>query len=461
MPGRINLRPARLGRYELLRPIGVGGMAELHLARAAGAAGVEKLLAIKRILPEHARDPAFVDMFLNEARIAATLQHPNVVHVYDFGVEGGDYFLAMEFLDGGDVRGVLHALEHEGRAMPLEVAVAIAAGVAAGLHYVHEKRDAGGRPLALVHRDVSPQNIFVTLEGEVKLVDFGIAKATLLDGRTRAGTRKGKPAYMSPEQCRAEPLDRRSDIFALAIVLWELTVDRPLFEHTSDAEVMRAVVDRDAPLPSRRVPGYPPALERIVLKGLARDRERRYATAQEMQADLEEFAASSGLSISPRVVSAFMRGLVDGDAIGSWHRETQIGSGAGDLISTVLDAPGPAGESAAAAQARRTRPAAPRARRHVSWAVWLACAVLAAGGVGAAVLARRPRPMPALAAPPAPAPSLDTSRASPSVVAPAAPPPATAPAAHRPPPRRPRRTAAASPSPLPEAWDPNSALPPP
>jgi serine/threonine protein kinase len=295
--------------YELLHPIAIGGMAELYLARSTGAGGFEKQLVIKRILPEHARDPEFVEMFLNEARIAATLQHTNVVHVYDFGCEGGSYFLAMEFLDGLDVRRILQALHQQNRPIPLEIAVAVVMGVAAGLHYVHEKSDADGKPLALVHRDVSPQNIIVTRDGGVKLVDFGIAKATLRASETRAGALKGKLSYMSPEQCRLEPLDRRSDVFSLGIVLWELSVDRRLFRAKHDAAVVNAVSAVNVPRPSSFRHDYPPELERIVMKALAADREQRYRTAEAMLIELEAFAAERKLSTSPRAIATFMREL--------------------------------------------------------------------------------------------------------------------------------------------------------
>jgi len=265
----------RFGRYTLLKPIASGGMAEVHLASLQGAAGIQKLVAIKRILPEHARDAEFVAMFLNEARIAASLHHANVVQAYDFGSEDGRYFLTMEYLRGLDTRRIVQELGRTGRRMPLEIAIAIGIGAAAGLHYLHEKRDAAGQPLGLVHRDISPPNIFLTSDGIVKLVDFGIAKAVRRAGETRTGTVKGKVSYLSPEQCRCEPLDRRSDIFSLAIVLWELTIGRRLFLGTSDLEVMNAIDKVDAPRPSQMVSRYPRELERIITRGLTRDRNRR------------------------------------------------------------------------------------------------------------------------------------------------------------------------------------------
>jgi serine/threonine protein kinase len=303
---------ATFGRYTLLRRLASGGMAEVHLASFEGAAGVRKLVAIKRILPEHEADDEFVAMFTNEARIAATLHHANVVQAYDFGCEGGSHFLAMEYLRGQDVRRIVRELARTGRPLPLDVAMAIGIGAAAGLHYLHEKRDAAGTSLGLVHRDVSPTNLFLTSDGIVKLVDFGIAKAARRSGDTQVGMVKGKIAYMSPEQSRAEAIDRRSDIFSLSIVLWELTVGRRLFQGSSDEAVMSAIGGLEVPRPSQMAPRYPRELERIVMKGLARDPDRRYETAEALQTDLEAFARGEKLAVTQGSVSKFLRSL-DGD----------------------------------------------------------------------------------------------------------------------------------------------------
>jgi serine/threonine protein kinase len=192
-------RGERLGRYTLVKRIASGGMAEIFLASTdAGSDGVEKLVAIKRILPEHVRNRDFLTMFMNEARIAATLRHPNVVRAYDFGSDNGAYYLAMEYLRGQDTRRIVQTLALSGKKLPLEISVAIAIGIAAGLHYVHEKCDQAGQPLGLVHRDVSPQNVFLTIGGDVKLVDFGVVKAVHRASNTLSGVIKGKVPYMSP-----------------------------------------------------------------------------------------------------------------------------------------------------------------------------------------------------------------------------------------------------------------------
>jgi serine/threonine protein kinase len=380
----------RIGRYRLIEEIATGGMAEVHLGSFQGAAGIEKLVAIKRIKPEHARDADYVRMFLNEARIAATLHHPNLVQTYDSGCEDGTYFLAMEYLRGQDTRRIIQALALAGREMPLDVAVAIAHGAATGLHYLHEKRDAAEQALGLVHRDVSPANIVVTHDGVVKLVDFGIAKAVRRANDTRGGTLKGKIAYMSPEQCRTERLDRRSDIFSLAIVLWELTVGRRLFDQTSDLEIMRAIDAVEVPRPSRLVPRYPPDLERIVEKGLARDREQRYRTAEQMQIDLERFAHQRQLTITPRTLSSFVRSLFGNNyrtiaALAPENGKTPVSAARGARPP----------QRTPSIRARKSRP------REVHWTVTLSrrpavqfsalSLFIAAGGVGGALLARRHR----------------------------------------------------------------------
>jgi len=316
--GPMNAPPAgahgeRLGRYTLIRRIATGGMAEIFVASSDGPNDAEQPVAIKRILPEHVRNREFLTMFMNEARVAATLRHPNVVRAFDFGSDNGAYYLAMEYLRGQDTRRIVQTLALAGKKLPMEIAVASAIGVAAGLHYVHEKLDNDGQPLGLVHRDVSPQNIFLTIGGDVKLVDFGVVKAVHRASNTLSGVIKGKVPYMSPEQVRSKRLDRRSDIFSLSIVLWELTVGRRLFEGVSEAMVMNAIEELNAPAPSQMTPRYPADLERIVMKGLSRDRSRRYQTAEEMRTDLEEFARDHQLDVSARHVASFVRSMVSDD----------------------------------------------------------------------------------------------------------------------------------------------------
>ncbi len=297
----------RIGRYELIRRLAVGGMAEIYLARAIGIEGFQKLVVLKRILPQFAGNNGFISMFLDEARLTATLQHPNIAQVYDIGEFQGSYFFTMEFVRGADVRSMLKTALLRDQPIPIEHVVTIILGVAAGLHAAHEKRGLDGTPLDVVHRDVSPSNVLVSYDGAVKLVDFGIAKASQHRNRTQAGTLKGKAAYMSPEQCTGRPLDRRSDIFAMGILLYELACCRRLFVGESEFEIMSKIVHEDVTPPSAEDPTFPAELERILLRALRRDPDERYETAQEMQLDLEEFVRHEKLAVSTVKLGAFMR----------------------------------------------------------------------------------------------------------------------------------------------------------
>ncbi len=297
---------SRLGRYEIVKRIAAGGMAELFLARTAGMQSIQQVVVIKRILPQLATQAQFVEMFLDEARIAATLQHPNVVQMHDVGEENGNYYIAMEYLHGEDARSMVVAALRQQRRVPLPVVLHLVTGVAAGLHYAHDKVDFDGRPLRIVHRDVTPQNIVVTFDGNVKLVDFGIAKASNRLNETRFGTLKGKVAYMSPEQCTGQPLDRRSDIFSLGIVLFELSLCRRLFRGKSDFEILKSIVEEPIPRPTAIDRDYPPELERIVLRALARDPSERYQSAKEMQVELEHLATELQLPVNASTTSAFI-----------------------------------------------------------------------------------------------------------------------------------------------------------
>lgn len=296
------------GNYEILRKIAAGGMAELFLARATGGlVGVERLVAIKQILPQHLSNAAFVQMFLDEARVAATLQHPNVVHMLEVGSDNGNYFIVMEYLHGENVRTLTKQLKGLGRPLGLEHTLGILIGAAAGLHYAHEKLAIDGTPLNIVHRDVSPHNILVTHEGAVKVVDFGIAKASNRANETKGGTLKGKIPYMSPEQCAGEALDRRSDVYALGALAYELSVGRRLVKAAPEYAMMKQIIEGDITPPSKLLPMYPPELEAIVMKSLARRRGQRYQTMQAFQADLEGLAREARLNTSAISLAAMMR----------------------------------------------------------------------------------------------------------------------------------------------------------
>ncbi|MFO0633865.1 MAG: serine/threonine-protein kinase [Nannocystaceae bacterium] len=307
--GTGTLGTTRIGPYEVLTQLALGGMAELLLARRVGIEGFQKLVVLKRILPQYANNPEFVEMFLHEARLAATLEHPNIVQVFDIGKAGGDYFFAMAYLHGKDVLAILRELSGRGRALPLEHAIAIAMGVAAGLHHAHEQVGFDGQPLSIVHRDVSPANAIVTYDGTVKLVDFGIAKAAARANVTRVGVRKGKAAYMSPEQCKGDPLDRRTDLWSLGVVLYEMVTMARLFKADNDLAIMHRITALEIPPPSSRNPAVPPVLDAIIMRCLQRSPTARYATADALLRDLDGAAASLGLRPSPVRLGEFVREL--------------------------------------------------------------------------------------------------------------------------------------------------------
>jgi serine/threonine-protein kinase len=304
--------PRQFGKYTLLRRLAAGGMAELFLALQRSVAGFEKLIVIKRILPSMNHDKGFIDMLLHEARIAATLSHPNIVQIFDVGQVDGTYFIAMEHIHGEDIRSIVRAMKKNGVVeFPLEHALSILIGTCAGLAYAHEKRDLDGATLDIVHRDISPQNIVVTFTGDVKIVDFGIAKSggSGAGEDTKDGQLKGKVAYMSPEQAAGQPVDWRSDVFAAGVLLFELTTGRRLFRGGSEYETLKLICEKDYPKPSEFLPDYPPALEHIVMRALAKRREDRYQSAREMQSDLEAFVREERIPASMVSLTRWMQQL--------------------------------------------------------------------------------------------------------------------------------------------------------
>jgi len=306
--------PKRFGKYTLLRRIAVGGMAEIYLALQKSVAGFEKLIVVKRVLRKLAADPNFVTMLLDEARIAATLNHPNIAQIYDVGKAEGDYYIAMEHVHGEDLRSIVRQMKKkQERAFPLEHTLAIILGMCKGLSYAHERTDLQGEPLHIVHRDVSPQNVLVTFSGDVKLVDFGIAKATTTkEDESKSKTQlKGKVPYMSPEQAQALELDARSDIFSLGVMLFELCTGRRLFRGPSEFETLKLIVESEYPKPRSINPRLHPRLEEIILRALEKDRDARYQTAREFQADLESFIRDEQLAVSPLSLGEWMQHLFD------------------------------------------------------------------------------------------------------------------------------------------------------
>lgn len=282
-------RIAPFGKYLLLQRVSVGGMAEVFKALPAGSTRIDQIVAIKRILPNIAEDSEFIGMFIDEARIAGQLTHPNICRIYELGRVRGDHYIAMQFLWGRDLLKVMNRLKKLGDVVPAPAAAFVAAKACAALHYAHTKCDASGEPLNIIHRDVSPQNIIVGYSGQVKLIDFGVARAASQSQKTQAGILKGKFGYMSPEMIRSLPVDHRSDVFAMGICLHEALTGSRLFYGETDFATLEQVRDARVVPPSAKVPGIPAALDAIVLKALARDVADRYESAQAMEHALYGF----------------------------------------------------------------------------------------------------------------------------------------------------------------------------
>jgi serine/threonine protein kinase len=272
----------RLGKYVLLERLNAGGMAEVWRAKLLGAAGVHKDVAVKRILPEHAKSSAFVQMFLDEARLTVQLTHSNIVPVYELAEQSGSYILTMEFLAGKNLGEILDACVLASRFLPPLLCAYLAREVCRGLDYAHRRVDAQGRPLGIVHRDISPQNVMVSYDGEVKILDFGIAKARSHLNVTQAGVIKGKHGYLAPEQARGDPIDYRVDVFASGILLYEMLTLQRLFAGETDIETLEAVKRCDVPSPSKYNPAAPPVLEAVCFRALARDPAERFPSAGAM-----------------------------------------------------------------------------------------------------------------------------------------------------------------------------------
>ncbi|MFP2901468.1 serine/threonine-protein kinase, partial [Corallococcus sp. 4LFB] len=264
------------GKYLLIKRLALGGMAELFLAHKPPD---PTLVVIKRILPYLSEEPEFVQMFLDEARIAAQLHHPNIVQVHELGKEGDNIFICMEYVEGVDLRRVLVEEHKFGASMPYGVAAKICAAIAAGLDHAHFSRGVDGRPLELIHRDVSPQNVMISYDGRVKLVDFGIAKAGAFMERSKPGVIKGKFLYLSPEQIMQERLDHRADIYALGVMLYEITTGKQPFHRPTTEGILYAIRSEEAAPPHLVRPDYPEALSRIVMRCLVKDRTQRYQRA--------------------------------------------------------------------------------------------------------------------------------------------------------------------------------------
>ncbi len=336
----------KFGPYELIRRIAVGGMAEIFLAKVGGVAGFEKHLVLKLIHPQFINEPDFVEMLVAEAKLVVRLNHVNIAQVFDLGVEQSRYYIAMEYVNGPDVSQLIKRQRASGEPMPLEVAAYIVAEVCAGVGYAHQRHDDEGRPLGIIHRDISPQNVLVGFDGAVKVIDFGVAKARARAQTTGVGVIKGKLSYMSPEQANAQPFDHRSDIFAIGVLLYELITGRRLYDGVDSAETLRLAKTAAFLPPTSYRPDLPRELETIVLRAMARKPEARFATADAMRDALVGWLRAQEVGLGRRLLEEYMRGVLaaeDSDAVDALDREefpiaperSVVFSGASSTIATA------------------------------------------------------------------------------------------------------------------------------
>ncbi|HEY3499671.1 MAG TPA: serine/threonine-protein kinase [Polyangiaceae bacterium] len=378
-----------LGKYRVLTELGRGGTASVHLAMVRGESGVSKLVVLKVLLPALAEEPFAVSSFLDEARLAAQLNHPNVVQTYEVGNFGDRHAIVMEYLEGQSLSRILAQAALEGRAMPFSMHLQVLIEALEGLHYAHELKGYNGSDLNIVHRDISPQNVFVTYDGHVKVLDFGIAKAASSSTHTATGTVKGKIAYMAPEQMGADPVDRRADIYSLGCMLWATATGVKLWKDRPDVQVLRAVMVGEVPSPKKVNPRCPDDLEGIVMRALAHDPADRYPTARALQRDLErlaerckpvkqreigEFVSNLFAHTRAEIRTGIERGLASltsADAITSISPASPTSSS----FSRVLT---PSSSAAVAVEVSETSRGRPRLRRSVVAGVALVAASAAA-----------------------------------------------------------------------------------
>ena len=306
-------QPVRFGKYLLLENLATGGMAQLYKAKIIGIQGFEKLIAIKMILPHLAKEKELVSSFIDEAKLAALLNHQNVVQIYDFGSMEDSYFISMEYLFGNDLRSIWNKSKEKNLPLSLEYALYIISRVCSGLAYAHELKDFQGKSLNIIHRDISPQNIFVTHHGDVKILDFGIAKAASQSTVTQYGMIKGKVAYMSPEQASGKPIDQRSDIFSTGIILYELVTNSKMFTGDNTIQILTKVRDAEYVSPQSIASGLHAKVYRILNRALAKEPEQRYQSCREMLVDLEECIVELALRPSSSGLAQYMKALFENE----------------------------------------------------------------------------------------------------------------------------------------------------
>lgn len=334
-----DFQPVRFGKYILLEKLATGGMAQLYKAKITGIQGFEKLIAIKMILPHLAKEKELVVSFIDEAKLAALLNHQNIVQIYDFGSMEESFFISMEYLFGNDLRAIWVRAREKNLPINLEYALYVMSRVCAGLGYAHELKDFQGNSLNIIHRDISPQNIFVTYQGDVKILDFGIAKAASQSSVTQCGMIKGKVAYMSPEQAAGKSIDQRSDIFSAGIVLYELISHAKMFDGDSAIQILTRVRDAEYRPLQEVVTGLHPKVYAIVDRALAKDPQQRYQSCSEMASDLEECIIDLGLRPNARGLAQYMKALFDTGALedqGGREPSGSHGRGSGEVKAEVI-----------------------------------------------------------------------------------------------------------------------------
>jgi len=429
----MGINPVPFGKYELISRLAAGGMAEIFLARTKSIQGFEKYLVIKKILKNRTSDPEFVRMFLDEARVAATLDHPNIVQIYDVGHIDNEYYIAMEYLRGHNLIEIVRAGAKLGYSKPpLEHVMSILSGVCAGLHYAHDKRDFQGRPMEIVHRDVTPQNIVISFDGAVKVVDFGIAKAATREVETLAGTLKGKIGYMSPEQCRGLAVDRRSDIFAVGIILYELTTGKRLYHERSDFETLKKIIEGPVPSPRDILPFYPAALNAIVVRCLQKNPDDRYQTARDLHADLDAFSRDNQLVTGTVPLAQYMERIF-ADELAAHKNADASGLVFASQMATSSSSPSYLGESSKRSSQIEVPLVKARRQHMINRALQGAAAILLllAGGIFVWWKMRPPSTPPVIAQPTPPVTPTPTPVAA--VAVPTPPAPGTPPALGTPP----------------------------